>query len=286
MPEQKIIKQDKYSAVWVSHSSMADFLKCPRAYYLHNVYKKDGRKISLVSSAMSLGTAVHETVESLTNYKVDERKKILESLETIFEENWKKVSGKIGGFRSSQEEAEAKERAKNMILRVKQNPGPLLHMAVKLPPHDNDMPPNFFLSEEDNIILNGKIDWLEYVEADDSIRVIDFKTGKNEESQDSLQLPIYALLLNALQKRKVSGAAYWYLDKSDVPVDVKLPEIEASRQKVLEIAKKVKAARETNKFECPRGAQGCFACQPYEKILRGQAEFVGIGGYNQELYLV
>ena len=30
---------DKYTAVWVSHSSMGDFLKCPRAYFLHNVYK-------------------------------------------------------------------------------------------------------------------------------------------------------------------------------------------------------------------------------------------------------
>ena len=50
-------------------------------------------------------------------------------------------------------------------------------------------------NEEENIILNGKIDWLEYVPEDDSIRVIDFKTGKNDEKEGSLQLPIYILLL-------------------------------------------------------------------------------------------
>src|ERR1035437_4279352 len=33
--------QDKFNAVWVSHSSIGDFLKCPRLYYLHNVYKND-----------------------------------------------------------------------------------------------------------------------------------------------------------------------------------------------------------------------------------------------------
>jgi len=46
--------------------------------------------------------------------------------------------------------------------------------------------------------------------------------------------------LNALQKRKVSGAAYWYLDHADAPADVVLPESEGSRQKILAIAKKIK----------------------------------------------
>jgi ATP-dependent helicase/DNAse subunit B len=282
--EQKITK-DKYGAVWVSHSSIGDFLKCPRAYYLHNMYKSENnRKINLVNPALSLGSAVHETLESLAEYRAEDRFK--KSLLEVFEENWKKVSGKIGGFRMAKEESEVKERAKQMIERVAKNPGPLLKKTVKLKDKKSEMLPNFFLSEKDNIILCGKIDWLEYVEADDSVRVIDFKTGKNEEGQDSLQLPIYILLLNALQKRKVSGAAYWYLDRADVPSNVILPEIDIAREKVLIIAKKIKEAREIGRFECPRGAQGCFSCQPYEKILKGEAEFVGIGGYNQELYLV
>ena len=93
------------------------------------------------------------------------------------------------------------------------------------------MPPNFVLNEEDNIILCGLIDWLEYVEADDSVRVIDFKTGKNKEDEDSLQLPIYLLLLDALQKRRVSGAAYWYLEKNDAPTEMKLPDVVRSERK-------------------------------------------------------
>lgn len=277
--------QDKYNALWVSHSSIGDYLKCPRAYYLHNIYRsKDNRKINLVSPSLSLGSAVHETLESLANYKAEER--FLHPLEPLFEENWKKFSGKTGGFKSEEEESDAKERARKMILMVAQNPGPLAQKTVKLRPASNNMPPNFFLSEEENIILNGKIDWLEYIPEDDSVRVIDFKTGKNDEGQDSLQMPIYILLLNALQKRKVSGASYWYLERNNEPSPVALPEISIVREKVLSIARQIKNAKEHNIFECPRGPNGCFACQPYEKILRNEAEFVGIGGYNQEMYLV
>jgi len=282
--DQKIIK-DKYGAVWVSHSSIGDFLKCPRAYYLHNIHKsKNNRKISLVSSALSLGSAVHMTLESLATYKAEDR--FNKSLPDVFEENWKKVSGKIGGFKTAEEEAGAKERARQMIERVVKNPGPLLKKAIKLTSEEGKNLLDFFLSEEDNIILCGKIDWLEYIEEDDSVRVIDFKTGKNEEDQASLQLPIYVLLLNALQKRKITGAAYWYLDRADAFSMVALPELESAREKVMSIAKKIKEAREIGRFECRHGAQGCFSCQPYEKILTGEAEFVGLNDYNQELYSI
>lgn len=277
--------KNKYGAVWVSHSSIGDFLKCPRAYYLHNIYKSENnRKINLVSPALSIGLAVHETLEGLAKYKVEERfkKSLLES----FEENWKKVSGKIGGFKTIAEEAAAKARAKKMIERVAKNPGPLLNKTLKLKEVGSMTLPNFYLSEEDNIILCGLIDWLEYVEEDDSVRVIDFKTGKNKESKYSLQLPIYVLLLNYLQKRKVTGAAYWYLDNADAPVSMILPEVDSAKEKVLSIARNIKKAREAGRFECPRGVKGCFSCQPYEKVLSGEAEFVGIGGYNQELYLI
>ncbi|KKP43253.1 MAG: hypothetical protein UR31_C0009G0008 [Parcubacteria group bacterium GW2011_GWA2_33_14] len=278
--------QDKYSAVWVSHSSIGDFLKCPRAYFLHNMYKNEkGRKINVVNQHLSLGTAVHETLEGLLNYKAEER--FLKPLIETFEQNWAKVSGKVGGFKGIEEEMEAKNRAKKMIERVDQYRGPLEKKAVKLKEHANNMPPNFYLSEQDNIILSGKIDWLQYVPEDDSVKVIDFKTGKNDEDKDSLQLPIYALLLNALQKRKVSGAAYWYIDRNNEPTEVLLPEISSAKERVLAAALKVKQAREAGVFQCPRKAQGCFACKPFEKIIKGEAELVKVDETRKtELYMV
>lgn len=277
---------DKYSAVWVSHSSMGDFLKCPRAYYLHNVYKnpKNGHKMNIVNPALALGQAVHEVLEGLAEFKVEERfnKPLLET----FDEAWKKISGKKGGFKNEKEEADAKVRGQAMLLRVMKNPGPLKNKTVKMPPVRNGMPPNFYISEPDNIILCGKIDWLEYVPEKDAVRLLDFKTGKHDEAEDSLQLPIYHLLLKNCQKRELAGASYWYLDRNDEPTYFEMPDLEAGRKAVLEIARKVKAAREARVFECPRGEKGCFACIPYEKILRGEAEFVGTGEYNQDIYII
>ncbi len=278
--------QDKYSAVWVSHSSMGDFLKCPRSYYLRNIYKnpETGKKINVVTPALSLGVSVHEVVEGLVEFKAEERATV--PMLEQFEEAWKKVSGKRGGFTDSAIEAETKARGIAMIERVQKNMGPLLKKAVKLKEGANGMPPNYYLSEEENIILCGKIDWLEYVPEDDSVRVIDFKTGKNEENDESLQLPIYQLLLHNLQKRKVSGAMYWYLDMEDGMKEKKLPTVEESFKKVFDVALQVKKARVAKRFACPRGVEGCFACRPFEKILRGEAEFVGNGEYGQELYIV
>lgn len=276
---------DKYNSVWVSHSSIGDFLKCPRLYFLHNVYKNErGKKINLTNPALALGQAVHETIEGLSKFKVEERFK--KPLEETFEEEWEKVSGLMGGFKSIEEEKEVKERGRNMVLRVANNPGPLLNKTVRLQEGHNGMPPNFYLSEEAGIILCGKIDWLEYIEADDSVKVIDFKTGKHDEAEDSLQLPIYALLLNALQRRKVSGAGYWYIDRNDAPIPTQLPDVISAKERVLSVATKIKEAREKRLFDCPRGAGGCFACQPFEKIIKGEAQFVGTGGYGQEMYIV
>jgi ATP-dependent helicase/DNAse subunit B len=286
---------DKYSAVWVSHSSMGDFIKCPRLYYLHNVYKnpKTGKKINLVGPALSLGSAVHEVVEGLAEFPAEKRFEKPEELLERFKKAWEKFKGKKGGFKSEEEEATAFARGEAMIKRVIENPGVLKNKIVKIKEGANGMLPNFYLSEKDNIILCGRIDWLEYKEEDDSIHILDFKTGKNEESGESLQLPIYQLLLNKLQKRKVSGASYWYLDSDNKPKEVNLPNLDESYDKVYKIAKQVSDARTLalrvgaeKAFVCPRGPEGCFGCKPFEKIIRGEAEFLGLGEWNQEMYLI
>ncbi|MCC7004936.1 PD-(D/E)XK nuclease family protein, partial [Candidatus Nomurabacteria bacterium] len=232
----------------------------------------------------ALGQAVHTTLENLKDLPVEERLK--RDLLSDFEESWKAVSGKIGGFKSAEEEAEYKARGRSMIERVVKNLGPIAQKTLKLKESSGGMLPNFYLSEDEGIILCGLVDWIEYIESDDSVKILDFKTGKRDEKEDSLQLPIYLLLLKALQKRKVSGAAYWYIDRSDKPVDVELPDVDKAREKLLEIGRKIKEAREKKEFKCPKGEKGCFACRPYEAIVRGEAEYVGVGNYKQDLYVI
>lgn len=271
---------DKYTATWVSHSSISDFLQCPRLYYLRNVYKdpKTGHKITVMKPALALGQAVHDVIEALSELPVSER--FEESLLDKFEIAWKNVSGEVGGFKNKDEEEIYKKRGKKMLKRVMDSPGPLLNKAIKIP---QDLP-HYWLSEEDNIILCGKIDWLEYNEKDDSVNILDFKTGKNEEKSDSLQLPIYLLLATNTQKRKVGGVSYWYLDSNDVPTPQDLPDPEESYKIVLEVAKRIKLGRQIEYFKCPKG--GCFGCRDLERVLAGEGKKVGVSSYRQDIYIV
>ncbi len=272
--------KDKYSAVWVSHSSISDYLKCPRAYYLRNVYHdpKTNRKISVIEPPLALGQAVHEALEALQTLPVEERLTV--PLTERFEKAWTNITGRKGGFTDTDQERKFKERAAAMIVRVMKHPGPLTKKAIKI----RQELPSYWLSEEDNIILCGKIDWLEYIEDSDSVRIIDFKTGKFDEDPDSLQLPIYYLLATHTQTKPVSGISYWYLDRDDEPMDMKLPDTGTSEQRILTLAKKVALARKLGHFKCHEN--GCRACMPYETVLAGKATFVGLNTYGQDLYIL
>lgn len=232
----------------------------------------------LIRPALALGQAVHEVVESLSVLPVEER--LNESLFDRLEKSWAVISGKRGGFGSVEEEEKYKARAREMIKRVMDNPGPVKEKAIKI---RADLP-YFWLSEEDNIILCGKIDWLQYREDSDSVKIIDFKTGKHDEDPDSLQIPIYTLIAAKSQNKPVTGAAYWYLDRDDEPIDVQLPNEQVAISQILEIAKRIALARKLERFTCKQ-KDGCGHCRPYEAILSGRAEFVGTSSY-QDIYIL
>jgi len=274
--------KDKYSAVWVSHSSIGNFLQCPRAYYLNNVYKDPdtGHKIVLMNPSLALGQAVHTVLEELSALPVKER--FRDPLVDKYDMAWNTVTGELGGFMDKKEEQEYKKRGIEMLKRVEKNPGPLGKLAVKI---KRDLP-YYWLSEEENIILCGKVDWLEYLPETNSVHIIDFKTGKNMEDGKSLQLPIYLLLVHNCQKHKVTRASYWYLAKSNDLTSKELPKLEVAYMQVLKVARQVKKAREKAEYICPKGEGGCFFCRPLEAILRKEAKFVGIDNYRQDVYIL
>jgi len=276
------MEPDKYSATWISHSSISDFLKCPRAYYLRNVYKdpRTGHKMAVMSPPLALGAAVHEVVESLAGLPLEERLKI--SLVKRLDPVWLKIEGRKGGFRDHEEEENYKQRGIQMLINLQEDPGPVTRPAIKIKTGSLRLP-NYYLSKEDNIILCGKIDWLEYLTETDSVHVIDFKTGKSEEKEDSLQLPIYLLLASNTQSKKVTKASYWYLDRDDGIIEKKLPDIKDAYEKVYSIAGRIKLARKLNHFICPD--KGCRNCIPYERILKGEGEKVGVSDTRQDVYV-
>lgn len=274
--------EDKFKATWVSHSSISDFLNCPRLYYYRSVYKDPvtNNKITRMEPPLALGQVVHDVVESLSVIPVEERFKV--SPMNKFEAAWKSVSGKMGGFKSFEQEEEYKKRGRAMIQRVINHPGPLTNKAIKI----KEELPWYWLSKEDEIILCGKIDWLEYIKKSDSVHIIDFKTSRNEEDSGSLQLPIYYLLAENTQNRKVSKASYWYLNMDDSPKEVNLPDLEESEKRVMEVAKRIKLARQLGHYKCVEGEEGCKYCSGLHLISKGKGEKVGQSKYGQDIYVL
>lgn len=276
-----MIFKDKYSAVWVSHSSISDYLRCPRAYYLKNIYRdpKTNHKITLMQPALALGQVMHDVLEDISKLPVADRFK--EPLAARFTQKWNRIKGSKGGFQNDEQELLFYNRGVSMIARLNEYPGPLSRKAIKL---RQDLP-YYWLSEEENIILCGKIDWLEYLEAEDAVRIIDFKTGKFDEDPDSLQLPIYCLLLSNVQNRKVAGIQYWYMERDNEPYDVALPDMDTAKKNVVEIAGRIKLARKLERFVCKQ-KDGCPACLPLESIIKGSAKLIGTDNYNQDVYVL
>lgn len=274
------MSDDKYTALWVSHSSISDFLKCPRSYYLKNIYRnpKTNRKIQLMAPSLALGQIVHEIVESLSILPQKER--FNQSILEKFNKKWEKVTGIKGGFYNPKTEKAFKERGEEMLRRVIKNPGPLKNLAVKI----KEELPYYWLDKDENIILCGKIDWLEYL-PNDSVHIIDFKTSKNKEKDDSLQLPIYHLLATNCQKHPVSKASYWYLELSDNVEEKKLPDLKKAHEDILKIAKEIHLAKKLNRFKCI-DEDNCRYCKPFLRIIDGDAEFIGIDSMRRELYVL
>lgn len=273
---------DKYSAVWVSHTSIADFLACPRAYFLKHVYRdpKTRHKIKLMTPALALGSAVHETLEALS--LLPKTSRFREPLMVRFDRAWENVSGMKGGFFDADTEYAYKTRGVAMIRRVHEHPGPVAELAVKI---KMDLP-QYWLDEEHGIILCGKIDWMQYIPETNSIHIIDFKTGKKEESDASLQLPMYCLLAQHCQERPIAKASYWYLETHDTLSEKSLPNLEETEKRVLDIARKVKLSRQLDHLKCPNGSDGCRECLSLEAVLRGEGVFVQSDEYGYDVYVL
>jgi len=270
---------DKFSATWVSHSSMGDYLDCPRAYYLKNVYKdpNTNHKITMITPALALGQVVHEVLEALSVLPVEARD--LENLVPDFREKWEKVSGERGGFVSEPQEQKYKQQGEGMLRRVFNHPGPFKKKAIKI---KKDLL-NYWFSEEEEIILCGKIDWMEYLAEEDAVHIIDFKTGQHK-ATGSLQLPIYYLLATNSQKRNVKQMSYWYMALEDELTSLELPDPKKAYNEVLAVARKMKLARQLQKFDCPD--QGCRACKPFERIMEGEGKLIGTDDFNRDVYIL
>lgn len=266
------------NAVFISPSSLADFEKCPKLYYYRHVYKTPdtGLKIQIINPALALGQAVHDTIERFVLLEPSARTK--SALEEIFATVWQGLSGEKGGFGSADEEKTFRERGEAMLENFFGNDHFLMAQKAKMPE---------FLKAElgDDLILTGKLDWIEKV--GDGYHLVDFKTGKNEEKEGSVQLPIYVVLAGKILGTDDIKASYWYLDQGKELRDFSLPDLP---EFALDLKRKglvIKKSRLTNSFVCPKG-ESCWACRDMMTVIVGKkGKLVSIdSARKQEIYIL
>lgn len=265
------------NSIFISPSSLSDFDKCPQLYYYRNVYRspKTGLKIQIVNPPLALGQTIHDVLDRF----LQSGNKSSEELEKIYDWYWSQITGEKGGFFDKDKEKEFKERGGKMLSRFFNNNKLESSKRVKLP--------EFPKSDLGNdIILTGKIDYIE--DQGDFYHIIDFKTGKLEEREDSKQLPIYALLVKGIFKNKKVRVSYWYLGISDNLKGQELPDLEKEKKILLQKGQIIKMARQTNSFRCVSGYDSCMFCRDFLKIVKGEAKMVAMDTYNrkQEIYVI
>lgn len=273
------------NAVFVSPSSLSDLDKCPQLYYYRYVYRTPRNlKIQIISPALALGTAVHDTIEQFMKLEPEERKQ--PELSRILNFTWENITGEKGGFVSCEEETEAKKRAEAMLERFWENSEFRSRTPAQFPGFPKvDLAPD--------LILTGKLDWIQK-EPDGSYTIIDFKTGKNKEREDSYQLPIYTILVKKLMKTDEVQAKYWYLEESSEMEDLKLPDLEEAFTKIKKKGEIMQMVRQTKSYKCQSGGESCWACKGVLAVAHsvnsgqaGGAKLVKIDpGHNQEIYIL
>jgi RecB family exonuclease len=266
------------NAIFISPSSLGDFDKCPQLYYYRYIYRSSrGLKIQLINPPLTLGQIVHEALEMFLQLPTLERSEQI--LREKFEFAWSNISGEKGGFFSVEEEQEAKNRGQEMLSRFWENDHFKNTQMEKIPGF-----PKADLGND--IILTGKLDWLE--KEDQVYHLVDFKTGKNEEKEDSMQLPIYAVLISNIFKTRQIKASYWYLDKDEKMVPFALPELNQTIEYLKNKGEIIKMVRQTNSYRCQSGGESCWACRDMLAIAQGKGKLVSMDPVNrkQEIYIL
>ncbi|HLD11955.1 MAG TPA: PD-(D/E)XK nuclease family protein [Patescibacteria group bacterium] len=190
-----------------SHYKIHMYEICPKRYYFEYLdeytssHKKDLKK---PRPQMTFGANIHDVLKAF--FKSPPSDRTQETMKAYLAEVWKTRSGKKGGFTSVAEEQELYHQADGMLSRFLKQ--------TDLDPHIFYLPPDNSFEEfiqvpiDEQLILGGKFDRIDE-EPDGTLRIIDYKTGV--ENQDQIQIGLYAILASHYFRKKVHVGALWYL---------------------------------------------------------------------------
>ena len=211
--------------------SLNMFQQCPQRYKfyytpeLRDIYKR-------ARPYFTMGDHIHATLKDfLSVIPVSERN--LPKLEALLREKWRRNRK---GFNNRNDEKKWGEKAVNQLRWFAQN-------------HDIMATP--FLVEDyhsveltSTIKLKGRIDRVDK-EADGSLHIIDYKTGKMPAEIDRIQLHIYALILSKKQDLPLKKVSYLYLEAGELrTVELTAADLAYATSYVIDMVDKIRMETE------------------------------------------
>ncbi|MEI0485289.1 PD-(D/E)XK nuclease family protein [Brachyspira intermedia] len=189
-----------------SEYSMSTYLLCPRKYrytYIEKPFKKQKRSVNVY---FIFGNAIHLACKEFYEQRAEER--TLENLYNIFRNVWKR-SGIRAFFNSREEEKELGERGLYMLSNFFNSFGQKVPYKIE----------SYMENRVRDYILFGRIDRID-LSADGTLQIVDYKTtkyydvGEDNEERDrkTIQLKLYACILDGLKCKVTSGSYYHFED--------------------------------------------------------------------------
>lgn len=262
-------------ALFISYTGLKDYLKCPRSYYLKNVYRnpQTGYRLQIASPFMTLGALVHDAIKwYLQTNRVASKDDVIKK----YRNHWLKYRGKKGGFESQEQEAMLGKRGLQML----DNFFAGSRLEPNLPIYD-------FLRYlvNDKVVMIGKLDFLGEL-PNGSLHVLDFKTGSKDE-EDPLQLYIYAILAESNIQKPVSKISYWYLDRDLSFKEAVLDPLEERLEWIKDKCQQIQEAVKVNNWVCSKKEGLCRDCRNYQALIDGKGEYIfSDDEYKKEIYFL
>ena len=269
--EKLVVKMSNldFSKIY-SYSKLRLFENCPQHYYFNYLDPEISpiKKQFIKPRDYNVrGQAVHNAITLF--YHLAEQKRTFNKLKKCLSQCWfseinpqkKMPLEEMGGFKNLQHErrtyAESLKLLKNFFYMEEQNPDLFYIPTNKIKDSFCDYE-QMIKSIGEKHYISGKFDRIDKL-ADNTLRIVDFKTSKKE--SDQFQLIFYKLLAELNFNLPVRLVSFYYLNKKEM-VDFEVSHIDKNIIK-REVAEKIGKIEETKSFlPCLNGL--CHHCDFFE----------------------
>jgi DNA helicase-2/ATP-dependent DNA helicase PcrA len=245
----------------LSPSSVDSYRKCPQLFLFSRVWSlKEGPRATL-----SFGSVMHTTIKRFIEQLRRGVKLPFDDVAGIFEAEWTSA-----GFEDDYQEAEYKRYGIEQLR--------AFHATIlAAEPHILEQEKAFQLPLENNVIVNGRIDQINYLGQTSAlghknVEIIDYKTGtprKDTDAKKDLQLSIYAVAAREILDLNPVRLAFHYLQNNEVQLTTRdAKQIDQAQKIVQETAADIRAGEFS-----PRPGYHCRGCA-YRPICPAHEESV------------